>query len=170
MEEKEMFDILIEKTQKYLKKHPNVSVGDFSNGYLFPILQEIVDRVGALEADVDDVLESMEVPEQPFVQEATTTVMDLVGFIDIVLVRAGWLGEGGPTEAFPIDLRQKFTELQGSVVSLTERLRQLAEAGVEDTEETSTEETSTEETDSDEQASTEPADTTAEEGKTPDAD
>lgn len=165
MEEKEMFDILIEKTQKYLKKHPNVSVGDFSNGYLFPILQEIVDRVGALEADVDDVLESMEVPEQPFVQEATTTVMDLVGFIDIVLVRAGWLGEGGPTEAFPIDLRQKFTELQGSVVSLTERLRQLAEAGVEDTEETSTEET-----DSDEPDSTEPAETPAEEEKTPDAD
>jgi hypothetical protein len=127
-DEQSMFDLLIEKTKKHLKKHPNTNVADFSNGYLFPILEQMMEMINDLGEDVDTLFENTDVPERSLIAETSTTLLDLVGFIDIVLVRSGWLSASGPTDAFPPDLRQRFVSLQGAVATTVERLREASDA------------------------------------------
>jgi hypothetical protein len=127
-DEQSMFDLLIEKTKKHLKKHPNTNVADFSNGYLFPILEQMMEMINDLGEDVDTLFENTDVPEKSLIAETSTTLLDLVGFIDIVLVRSGWLSASGPTDAFPPDLRQRFVALQGAVATTVERLREASDA------------------------------------------
>lgn len=126
-DEQSMFDLLIEKTKKHLKKHPNTNVADFSNGYLFPILEQMMEMINDLGEDVDTLFENTDVPEKSLIAETSTTLLDLVGFIDIVLVRSGWLSASGPTDAFPPDLRQRFVALQGAVATTVERLREASD-------------------------------------------
>lgn len=132
--EQNLVALLIEKTKKHLKKHPNINSADFANGYLFPIIEQMMEAIDELGSDVDDLFDAVDVPEKSLVDETSATLLDLVGFIDVVLIRAGWLSTKGPTEAFPTDLQQRFISLQASVASTVDRLRQYGdgdEGGVE---------------------------------------
>lgn len=127
--EQNLVALLIEKTKKHLKKHPNINSADFANGYLFPIIEQMMETIDDLGSDVDDLFDAVDVPEKSLVEETSTTLLDLVGFIDVVLIRAGWLSTKGPTEAFPVDLQQRFVSLQASVASTVDRLRQYGDEG-----------------------------------------
>jgi hypothetical protein len=119
------FALLVERTKKTLKKHPNMGVADFVNGFLFPLFAEIRTEIDETRAGVDDLWDYIgEIPEEPLLDEIEQSILGLAGFLDNVLVRAGWLSAGGPTDAFPQDMRDQFIALGKKLAEVQERISQ----------------------------------------------
>lgn len=133
------FALLVDRTKKTLKKHPNMSVADFVNGYLFPLLDEVRNEIGETQESVNDVWDYIgEIPDEPLLDEIEQRFLALAGFLDTVLVRAGWLSAGGPTDSFPLDMREQFVVLSKKLSETQERMSQarlLAESGDDDEDE-----------------------------------
>jgi hypothetical protein len=130
------FALLVERTKKTLKKHPNMGVSDFVNGFLFPLFAEVRAEIDETRAGVDDLWDYIgEIPEEPLLDEIEQSILGLAGFLDTVLVHAGWLSAGGPTDAFPSDMREQFLVLGKKLAEVQERIvqaRTLAAAADED--------------------------------------
>lgn len=119
------FALLVDRTKKTLKKHPNMGVADFVNGFLFPLFAEIRAEIDETRAGVDDLWDYIgEIPEEPLLDEIEQSILGLAGFLDTVLVRAGWLSAGGPTDAFPQDMREQFIVLGKKLAEVQERISQ----------------------------------------------
>lgn len=119
------FALLVDRTKKTLKKHPNMSVADFVNGYLFALLDEIRNEVVETQESVGDVWDYIgEIPDEPLLDEIEQRFLALAGFLDTVLVRAGWLSAGGPTDSFPLDMREQFVVLSKKLAETQERMAQ----------------------------------------------
>lgn len=123
----DQFALLVEKTKKHLKKHPNMNVADFANGFLFALLSEMRNETAELRADVDELYDSVEMPEDPFLDEVEAALVGLGAFVDKVLVRAGYLTKEGFTDAFPSDLREEFAALGQQMRGLHERIKDARE-------------------------------------------
>lgn len=119
------FAQLVDRTKKTLKKHPNMSIADFVNGYLFPLLDEVRSEVEETQASVEDVWDYIgEIPEEPLLDEIEQRFLALAGFLDLVLVKAGWLSAGGPTDNFPVDMREQFVVLSKKLSETQDRISQ----------------------------------------------
>jgi hypothetical protein len=119
------FALLVDRTKKTLKKHPNMGVADFVNGFLFPLFSEIRAEIDETRAGVDDLWDYIgEIPEEPLLDEVEQAILGMAGFLDAVLVRSGWLSAGGPTEAFPQDMRDQFIALGKKLAEVQERITQ----------------------------------------------
>lgn len=119
------FALLVDRTKKTLKKHPNMGMADFVNGFLFPLFAEIRAEIDETRAGVDDLWDYIgEIPEEPLLDEIEQSILGLAGFLDTVLVRAGWLSAGGPTDAFPQDMREQFIVLGKKLAEVQERISQ----------------------------------------------
>lgn len=117
------FSVLVERTKKVLKKHPNMSVGDFVNGYLFALLAEIRTEVSDTRDSLEDLWDYIgEIPEEPVLDQIEQVILALASYLDTVLVRAGWLGAGGPTEAFPEDMKEQFVTLGKKLAEVQQRI------------------------------------------------
>lgn len=125
------FALLVEKTKKHLKKHPNMSVSDFANGFLFALLSEMRNETAELRADVDEIYDNIEMPEDPFLDEVEATIVSLGAFVDKLLVRAGYLTKDGFTDAFPAELREEFMALGQQMRGLHERIKDAREEAAE---------------------------------------
>lgn len=125
------FSVLVERTKKVLKKHPSMSVGDFVNGYLFALLSEIRTETNETRESLDDLWDYVgEIPEEPVLDQIEQVILALASYLDTVLVRSGWLGAGGPTEAFPTDMKEQFVTLGKKLAEVQQRIaeaRSLAE-------------------------------------------
>lgn len=119
------FALLVDRTKKMLKKHPNMGVADFVNGFLFPLFAEVRAEIDETRAGVDDLWDYIgEIPEEPLLDEVEQAILGLAGFLDNVLVRAGWLSAGGPTDAFPQEMRDQFIVLGKKLGEVQERISQ----------------------------------------------
>lgn len=125
------FSVLVDRTKKVLKKHPNMSVGDFVNGYLFALLAEIRTESQETSESLEDLWDYIgEIPEEPVLDQIEQVILALASYLDTVLVRSGWLGAAGPTEAFPEDMKAQFIALGkklGEVQQTIAEARTLAE-------------------------------------------
>ena len=137
--ESDKFTLLVERTKKTLKKHPNMSVADFVNGFLFPLFAEIRTEVDETRGAVEDLWDYIgEIPAEPLLDDVEQSILGLAGYLDAVLVRAGWLSAGGPTDAFPQDMREQFVALGKRLSDVQDRIAQartLADAEDEDEDE-----------------------------------
>lgn len=133
------FSVLVERTKKVLKKHPNMSVGDFVNGYLFALLSEIRTEASETRDSLDDLWDYIgEIPEEPVLDQIEQVILALAGYLDTVLVRSGWLGAGGPTEAFPEDMKEQFVTLGKKLAEVQQSIaeaRTLAEGAADEEDE-----------------------------------
>ena len=142
------FSVLVDRTKKVLKKHPNMSVGDFVNGYLFALLSEIRTEANETRESLDDLWDYVgEIPEEPVLDQIEQVILALASYLDTVLVRSGWLGAGGPTEAFPEDMKEQFVTLGKKLAEVQQRIaeaRTLSEGMDEEDDEDEDEATETE--------------------------
>ena len=138
-EQPDAFAILVERTKKVLKKHPNMSVGDFVNGYLFSLLDEVRTETNEAREAVEELWDYIgEIPDEPLLDEIEQTFLALAGFLDLVLIRAGWLGATGPNDSFPADMREQFVVLGKKLAEVQDRIgevRSLATSGEDDEDE-----------------------------------
>lgn len=118
------FSRLVEETKKKLKKHPNMSAADFFNGYLLMLLEEMRNETAEVRGDVDDILDNIDIPENPVLDSSEQTITRLASFIDVVLSRVGWINQQGTTEAFPIDLREAFADLGKQTAAAVQRIQE----------------------------------------------
>jgi hypothetical protein len=118
------FSRLVEETKKKLKKHPNMSASDFFNGYLLLLLEEMRNETAEVRGDVDDILDNLDIPENPVLDSSEQTITRLASFVDVVLSRVGWINAQGTTEAFPIDLREAFADLGKQVAAAVARIHE----------------------------------------------
>lgn len=128
----DQFAVLVEKTKKHLKKHPNMNVADFANGFLFALLAEMRNETAELRGDVDEIYDNIEMPEDPFLDEVESVLVSLGAFVDKLLVKAGYLTKEGLTDAFPADLREEFATLGQQMRGLHERIKDAREEEDED--------------------------------------
>jgi hypothetical protein len=137
-------DMLLDRTRKQLKKHPNMSVGDFFVGYLVPLIDEMRAETEEIRVGVEELWDYIgELPEEPLLSEVEQMFLMMSGFIDQMLVRAGWLSKTGPTDMFPVDMREQFLTIARKLTDLQERVakaRTLVEDGVEDEDDADAEE------------------------------
>lgn len=130
------FNVLVERTKKTLKKHPNMNVADFVNGFLFPLFAEIRTEVDETRGAVDDLWDYIgEIPAEPLLDDVEQSILGLAGFLDAVLVRAGWLSAGGPTDAFPQDMREQFLALGKRLADVQDRIVQARSLAASDEDE-----------------------------------
>lgn len=118
------FSRLVEETKKKLKKHPNMSAADFFNGYLLLLLEEMRNETAEVRGDVDDILDNLDIPENPVLDFSEQTITRLASFVDVALSRAGWINQQGTTEAFPVDLREAFADLGKQVAAAIQRIQE----------------------------------------------
>lgn len=119
------FMLLMEKTQKHLKKHPNMSVADFFNNFLSEAFRIIHDDVVSLAEAVDETTDDL---EPAFLDEAKTVMIALGAFVDQVLLKAGWIDEKGYTATFPGELKTQFDAIAGRLKAFNERIDEALEA------------------------------------------
>lgn len=131
----DQFALLVEKTKKHLKKHPNMNVADFANGFLFALLAEMRNETAELRGDVDEIYDSIEMPEDPFLDEVESVLVSLGAFVDKLLVKAGYLTKEGFTDTFPADLREEFAALGQQMRGVHERIKDAREDTDEEEEE-----------------------------------
>lgn len=136
--EADAFAALVDRTKKTLKKHPNMGVADFVNGFLFPLLDEVRNEIAETQDSVHDLWDYIgEIPEEPLLDEVQQAFLVLAGYLDTVLVRAGWLSASGPTDNFPADMREQFVAIGKRLAEVQERIdnaRLLAETGEDEDE------------------------------------
>ena len=166
------FSVLVERTKKVLKKHPNMSVGDFVNGYLFALLAEIRTEATETRESLDDLWDYVgEIPEEPLLDQIEQVILALASYLDTALVRAGWLGAGGPTELFPEDMKGQFVVLGKKLAEAQQRIgeaRLLAEGM--DSDDNNDDDNNDDDDDADEAASGEPIPAESTDANTPPAE
>ena len=119
------FTLLVERTKKTLKKHPKMDVADFVNGFLFPLFAEVRAEVDETRGVVEDLWDYIgDIPAEPLLDDVEQSIFGLAGYLDAVLVRAGWLSAGGPTDAFPQDMREQFVALGKRLSDVQDRIVQ----------------------------------------------
>jgi hypothetical protein len=127
------FASLVTKTKATLKKHPNMSAADVMIGFTIPMLEDIRKDHKETREAVEDLWDYIgELPEGPLLEEVEQMFLGLSGFLDQVLLRAGWLAQTGPTDLFPRDMRDQFIALARQLGETQERVakaRVLAEGG-----------------------------------------
>jgi len=141
------FALLVEQTKKHLKKHPNMSVGDFANGFLFPLFAASREETAELRADIDDVLDRIEIPDSPLLDECEDVIKTTDAFFKRMLAHLGWANAAGFTDAFPLELREDFVGLGGKMLHVLATISEARSAIDTEEEDEEEEDTSSEESD-----------------------
>ncbi len=125
--EDDEFAVLLAQTKKHLKKHPNMSVADFANGFLFPLFAASRQETAELRGDLDDMLDRMEIPEEPVLAAAEALILNVDGFFKKMLAQLGWTGPDGFTDQFPSALREEFVTLGQEMLETLEQIKDAQE-------------------------------------------
>lgn len=134
-EEQAPFDVAIERTKKALSKNPQISAADLFTRFVEPLLGELRSEYSEQLADVMEVVETLELPDEDVVDQAKNLVLLLGNLIDNTFVRAGWVNQQGVTEKMPPDIRQAFQQATAETRAFFERLAEMDAEDDEDDEE-----------------------------------
>lgn len=122
IEQPDEIDLSIVATKKFLRKHPSTNVEDFFNNYMVPFFEMVKARFMEVEEDVEELMESTDLPEESFVDEAENIVKVLATFNGAVLAHfKAQNADGTFTDAFPKALHPEFVVIAKKIAAFFER-------------------------------------------------
>lgn len=128
------FDVALERTKKALSRNPQISAADLFTRFIEPLFGELRGELSGQLDGIEEVLSTLELPDEDIVEQAKQLVLMLGNLIDNTFMRAGWINEQGMTEKMPIDIRQAFQQATAETRLFFERLAEVEAAGDDDEE------------------------------------
>lgn len=129
------FDVAVERTKKALTRNPQITAADFFVRFLEPLLNELRAEYSTQIEDIDEQLESLDLPDEDVLEQAKQLILMLGNLVDNTFARIGWTNAQGATEQMPLDIQQAFRLAAGETRSFFERLAELEDEDDEEDDE-----------------------------------